>query len=61
MVKEYEVPQEEPQMVAEPVGTYAYATKMVHHYSAVDRGDISTAISGQELKRRLHESLKSRF
>ena len=53
MSKEYEIIEEEQQMVCKPA-----AVSVVMDYS---RGDISRAITGEELKARLHEGLKSLF
>lgn len=63
MTKKYELPEDEPCMVSEPA--VAYGTDVTRHTKTVsifeNRGNLETAISGEELKRRLHESLMSRF
>lgn len=63
MAKKYDIPEEEPLMVSEAETAYAYTRDTSHLKVAftLDRGTIDTAISGEELKMRLHESLKSRF
>lgn len=59
----YEIPEEKPCMASETA--VAYRTDVTTHARLVgileNRGNLDTAISGEELKSRLHESLRSRF
>ena len=59
MAKKYEIQEEEPQMVNEPETAYAYTRDTSHLKVAftLDRGTIDTAISGEELKQRLHAEI----
>lgn len=59
----YQVREDKQQMVAEPAVAYSYnnSSTGLHFASSIDRGGMDTAITGMELKNRLHESLKSRF
>lgn len=63
MSMKYEHIEDEPVMVSEPNVALRYnlaSEKMVVSFQP-NRDDISEAISGDELKKRLHQSLKSRF
>lgn len=59
----YQVREDKQQMVSEPTFAYTYNNRLTKGQFAfsIDRGDMETAITGMELKNRLHESLKSRF
>lgn len=63
MTKNYEIPENKPCMVSE--AAIAYNTHFSPHTSNFgifeNRGSLDSAISGEELKSRLHESLRSRF
>lgn len=64
MEKKYEQQNDETLMVAEPTVVYGRrdtATTISMPPLPSERSNLDNAISGQELKRRLHESLKSRF
>lgn len=63
MAKKYHISEEQSLNVSEHVAAYSYnesptVKPVVLH---TDRSNVNTAISGEELKLRLSESLKSRF
>lgn len=63
MSKKYEHIENEPMMAGEPNVALRYnrAPQKIVVSFHTNRDDISEAISGEELKNRLHQSLKSRF
>lgn len=64
MEKKYKQQNDETLMVVEPTVVYGHqdtATTISMPPFPSERSNLDYAISGQELKRRLHESLKSRF
>ena len=63
MAKKYKHTTEDAQMAKEPEAAYAYTNKptYLHIASTEDRHNIDAAITAQELRNRLHESLKYRF
>ncbi len=59
MAKKYDIPNDEPQMVSEPEAAYAYtrdASPMKVAFT-LDKGNIETAISAEELKQRSHAEI----
>lgn len=61
MPNKYDNPKEEQQMVNEPAVAYSYNECCANVMYASDRGTLDTAITGEELRNRLHMSLMSRF
>lgn len=63
MSKTYEHIDDEPMMASEPNTALRYRSSPQNIIVSfpTKRDDISEAISGEELKNRLHQSLKSRF
>ena len=61
MSKEYEINNEEQQMASEPVMDIPKVNYIYGSLYNEKKSDMSSAISGEELKKRLHKGLKTLF